>query len=147
MNDLMVFSMIQLIVTWILIGIIWFTQIVHYPLYTKIKEGFIEYERCHIRRTAYLFFPLMLIELITAIVLVGLVSEVNVTRLAFVNLFLLIIIYLMTFLLQIIQHQKLSIGFSKKLLHALIASNWIRALLWTCKGGIMIALMSFLFPS
>lgn len=42
-------TLIQLVVTWMIVGIIWFLQVIHYPLYRKIKEGFVEYERAHIR--------------------------------------------------------------------------------------------------
>ena len=47
--DLIYLSIVQLVVTWMLVGIVWFSQVVHYPLYKKIKEGFVEYERSHIR--------------------------------------------------------------------------------------------------
>lgn len=58
-------TIIQLAVTWILVGIMWFSQIVHYPLYRKIKEGFVDYERGHIERSAFLFSMLMVIEAVT----------------------------------------------------------------------------------
>ncbi len=134
MKEIIVFALIQLLVTWGLIGIIWYTQLIHYPLYQKIKEGFIEYERAHLRRAAYFITPLMLIEIISAIILVGLCETKLLIYLALLNLFLLILIWISTFLFQVTQHQKLSVRFSKKILFNLIASNWIRTFLWTVKG-------------
>ena len=136
MESLVITSLIQLLVTWALAGGIWYAQIIHYPLYKKIKEGFVEYERAHIRRAAYLIAPLMLIEVASAIVLLTL-SEGMLTRFAVINLILLVAIWLSTFLLQVMHHQKLSVRFSKKILHSLIASNWIRTTLWTLKGLLM----------
>jgi len=136
MEDLARVALIQLIVTWVLVGASWYTQIIHYPLYKKIKEGFVEYERSHIRRAAFLVGPLMLIEAISAILLVGL-SEGLLAKFAAANLILLIFIWLATFLFQMTQHQKLSVRFSRKILNNLMTSNWIRTLVWTGKGCLM----------
>ena len=94
--DLIYLTIAQLVVTWILIGIVWFTQVVHYPLYRKIKEGFVEYERSHIRRTALLLGPIMLFEAVTAFLLVSTATGGTLTMLAGVNLVLLILIWLST---------------------------------------------------
>lgn len=145
MEDLNLFALIQLVVTWILVGVIWFTQIVHYPLYRNIKEGFVEYERAHIRRTAFLIAPLMLIDVITAIILVGLTETGILTKLAFANLIFLVLIWLSTFLLQVEQHQKLCIRFSKEILRNLLVSNWVRTFLWTGKGLVLAAIVYLLF--
>jgi len=143
--DLIYLTIAQLVVTWILIGIVWFTQVVHYPLYRKIKEGFVEYERSHIRRTALLLGPIMLFEAVTAFLLVSSATGGTLTMLAGVNLVLLILIWLSTFLFQISFHQKLCIRFSPKSLRNLITSNWIRVFLWTAKGVVMIFMIYHLF--
>ena len=136
--NLIYLALVQLVATWMLVGIIWFTQVIHYPLYRKIKEGFVEYERAHLRRAAVLIGPLMLIEALSAIVLMGAATEGTLTKLAGANLILLILIWLSTFLFQVAQHQKLSVRFSNKILSLLIHSNWIRTILWTTKGIIMV---------
>ncbi|MCB1109935.1 MAG: hypothetical protein KDK64_03065 [Chlamydiia bacterium] len=143
--DLIYLTLVQLVVTWMIVGIMWFLQVVHYPLYRKIKEGFVEYERSHIRRAALLIGPIMLIEAITAILLIGASTEGTLTKLAGANLILLIFIWLSTFLFQINQHQKLSVRFSHKILQGLIHCNWIRTLLWTLKGIIMAIFCNHLF--
>lgn len=144
MEDLVLTALIQLLVTWVLVGVIWFSQIIHYPLYNKIKEGFVEYERAHIRRAAYLIAPLMFIEVISAVLLSGLAEGELLSRLAMINLIFLILIWISTFLFQVTQHQKLSVRFSKKIIHNLIASNWIRTLLWTAKGVVMTLFIYYL---
>lgn len=138
MNDPIFYLLMQLICSWMMIGIIWFMQLVHYPLYAKIKEGFIEYEKSQIRRVSFLVGPIMLIEAITSIVLVGVAPTGIQTILAALSLIILIFIWISTLLFLMGQHQKLSIRFSKKILHVLIISNWIRAILWTIKGLLII---------
>jgi len=143
--DLIYLTIAQLVAIWVLIGIMWFSQVVHYPLYKKIKEGFVEYERSHIRRAALLLGPIMLVEAVTAFLLVGATPGGILTTLAGVNLVLLVLIWLSTFLFQITLHQKLSIRFSPKVPRNLITSNWIRTLLWTLKGVIIIFMIYHLF--
>lgn len=143
--DLIYLTVTQLAVTWILVGIMWFSQVVHYPLYKKIKEGFVEYERGHIKRSAFLLGPLMVIEAVTAFMLIRETPNGPLTTLAGINLILLILIWLSTFLFQVSFHQKLSIRFSPRILRNLITSNWVRTTLWTIKGLLMICMVYHLF--
>lgn len=144
MFELAFFTLLQLLVTWIMAGMMWYAQVVHYPLYNKIKEGFVEYERSHIRRAACLLGPLMLIEVITAIILIGIVPHGTEKILAWVNILLLILIWLITFLFQVTYHQKLRVQFSQKWIRGLINSNWIRSFLWTAKGCVVTFLTYYL---
>lgn len=143
--DLIYLTITQLAATWILVGIMWFSQVVHYPLYKKIKEGFVDYERAHIKRSAFLLAPLMIIEAVTAFMLINEAPGGALTTLAGLNLILLILIWLSTFLFQVSFHQKLSIRFSPKILRNLITSNWVRTSLWTLKGLLMICITYHLF--
>ena len=133
--------LIQLVTTLVLVGVIWFVQVIHYPLYRKIKEGFVQYERSHLRRMACFAGPLMFIEAGTAIMLIPMVSAGMLTSLAIVNLVLLVLIWLSTILFSIGQHQQLSVHFSSKTLRALIGCNSIRLVLWTVKGGVLISMV------
>ncbi|MDN3508036.1 MAG: hypothetical protein P0S94_03860, partial [Simkaniaceae bacterium] len=117
MNDsTVIVFLIQVVVTLVMVGVIWFVQIIHYPLYRKIKEGFVQYERAHLRRMAYFAGPLMLIEAITAVMLILMLSKESLISLAIVNLVLLVLIWLSTLLFSVGTHQKLSTHFSNKTL-------------------------------
>lgn len=140
MQQFAIFLLIQIFLTWTMVGITCFTQVVHFPLYRKIKEGFVQYERSHIRRTALLLGPLMLLEAVTAVILISVAPSGIFIKLATTNFIFLIFIWLSTFLLNIYQHQKLSIRFSKDTLHDLITSNWIRLVLWAAKGALLLIL-------
>lgn len=141
MDIFVVLVFLQLLFTWTMLGITAFSQIVHYPLYQQIKEGFVQYERSHLRRASALIGPLMLLEAITAILLVGLSNPGPIARLTVINLILLIFIWLTTFLLSVYQHQRLSVRFSKQVLHELISSNWINAILWFAKGIVVTCIL------
>ncbi len=141
MSTFVALVFIQLIFTWSMLGITLFSQIVHYPLYRQIKEGFVQYEKSHLRRAGALVGPVMLLEAVTAILLVGFSTQGPLARLAVINLILLIFIWLTTFLLSVYQHQRLSVRFSKQVLHELISSNWINAILWLAKGLVLTSIL------
>jgi hypothetical protein len=51
-------------------GVIWFVQIVHYPLFASVGAiDFPEYERRHANRTGYVVAPVMIFELGASFVL------------------------------------------------------------------------------
>lgn len=132
-----VLVIVQALLTWIMVGIIWFTQLIHYPLYEKVKEGFVEYERAHMRRTAVVVGPIMFFEALVAIMLVTMAEGDLMARLATANLVALILVWISTFLFQMGQHQKLTVRFSHKIFRNLLATNWIRTIFWTVKGAIL----------
>ena len=49
-------------------GVIWFVQVVHYPLFASVgAEGFSRYEALHATRTGWVVAPLMLCELVASV--------------------------------------------------------------------------------
>jgi len=56
--------------TWFMTGLIWFVQIVHYPLMGAVQaDAFPAYEVAHQRRTTWVVGPVMLIEASCAVLL------------------------------------------------------------------------------
>lgn len=112
-------------------GLIWFVQLVHYPLMSMVaRERFIEFEKSHQARTTLIVAPVMLIELSTAMLLVWL--EPNAITLA--GLFLLILIWLSTIVLQVPAHRRLESGFDAKVHHRLVTTNWLRTVAWSLRS-------------
>jgi len=144
-EDFALLLLIHSFATWVMVGVIWFVQIVHYPLYKKIKEGFSSYERMHLCRTSYLLGPILLAEMVTALFLVGYAPAGSMVELAAYNLVLLILIWIVTLLFQISQHQKLAIRFSLHQHKLLLLTNWIRVVLWTIRGLIVATMLWDLF--
>jgi hypothetical protein len=56
--------------TLLLVGLIWFVQVVHYPQFERVgPEQFAEYEAAHVRLTTWVVAPPMLVEALTSAVL------------------------------------------------------------------------------
>ena len=52
-------------------GLIWFVQVVHYPLHGLVgQDSFVSYQAAHVRRTSWVVIGPMLLELIAALLLV-----------------------------------------------------------------------------
>ena len=122
-------------------GIIWFVQIVHYPLFAEVgPEQFTQYESLHVRWTGYVVGPLMLLELGTGLLLfMGLNDHTRWWLGA--SLIALGLIWLSTFFLQVPLHAKISQGFDTDAIRQLVRTNWIRTVLWSLRAGILLYLL------
>jgi len=129
-------------------GLIWFVQVVHYPLFSFIgREHFDEYERLHQVRTTWVVAPLMSIEALTAsLILVSDLTPADRT-LAWVGWILLLVIWLSTAFLQVPLHRRLATVYDSQAAARLASSNWVRTIAWTLRGLIALMLMSTVVPS
>lgn len=124
--------------TWFMAGVIWFVQVVHYPLMARVGDGdWAAYERSHVRRTALIVAPAMLVEA-TASILILLHEPRGV--LPWTGAGLLALVWASTFALQVPLHGRLERGFDARLHQRLVRTNWLRALGWSARG-IVAALM------
>ncbi len=125
--------------TFYMTGVIWFVQIVHYPLMAKVGvESFRSYEQAHTQLTTWVVGPQMIAELGTGIFI--LFQDLS-NPWHWVNIALLSIIWLSTFLIQVPLHGRLSSAFQEKLHQWLVRSNWIRTIAWTTRSLILIWLL------
>ncbi|MBI1354706.1 MAG: hypothetical protein GC160_10190 [Acidobacteria bacterium] len=127
-------------------GLIWFVQIVHYPLFEKVGGDFPAYQTAHMRLTTWVVGPWMLLEAATAVALA--VRPEPLSRpLAWCNLALLAAIWLSTALLQVPQHERLLCGFQQRPHAALVRTNWLRTGLWSLRAAGLLAVLLGLLSS
>jgi uncharacterized membrane protein len=123
-------------------GLIWFVQVVHYPLKAYVgAESFRDYQAQHLQRTGWVVMPPMLVEAMTAVWLV-LEPPLGVTSsLPWIGLALLGVIWLSTGIFQIPAHRRLEERFDPEVVRTLVRTNWIRTVAWTARAGVVTALM------
>lgn len=127
--------------TWFMTGLIWFVQIVHYPLFGAVGEDdFGTYEREHQRRTTLVVAPVMLIELATAAALCFRTNGTDRT-LALTAAAVLAVIWASTWLLQVPLHNRLGNGHQPLLIRRLATTNWLRTVAWTARAALAAALL------
>jgi hypothetical protein len=121
--------------TFSMLGLIWFVQIVHYPMLARYSRGdFGAVEREHCDRTGFVAAPLMLAEAFTGVLL--LVGGFH-TPLFLASMALLGLVWLSTFLLQVPCHRALVAGWNERAHRRLVATNWIRTIGWTLRSLII----------
>jgi hypothetical protein len=130
-------------------GVIWFAQIVHYPLLGRVgKDAFVEYERENTWRTGWVVIPVMAVELITAFLLLWRQPEGFLAHYAWLNAGVLGVIWVSTFTLQGPHHNLLVKEFNPALWRSLLRTNWIRTIAWTARGIMLLfALMEVCFKA
>jgi hypothetical protein len=126
--------------TWAMVGIIWFVQLVQYPLFAEAGAAeFRVFHAAHVRRITWVVAPLMLLEGATGLYV--LVVPPGARWLPAQGLGLLLVIWGSTAWLQVPRHNELSRGFDPVAWRRLVRSNWVRTAAWTARGAIVIAML------
>lgn len=136
----------QITATLFMTGLIWFVQIVHYPLFDEVlshatPSRFTTYATRHGNRTSYVVFPPMFVELLTAFAaLLPSLRPTFVTQTqAIASVLLVLLLWLSTGLLQVPIHNALGKSPTRQLIQRLILSNWLRTAAWTARAALLIA--------
>ncbi|MBA3423250.1 MAG: hypothetical protein ACR2HO_10845 [Rubrobacteraceae bacterium] len=125
----------NLAATLVMVGIIWFVQIVHYPLFGRVgTAGFPAYSAAHSRLTGLVVGPPMLVEAVTAVLLLFVRPAVVPAAGVWGGVFLLAGVWLSTALLQAPRHRVLGLDFDVSAHRFLVLSNWLRTVLWSARG-------------
>jgi len=133
---------LHLAATAAMFGLIWFVQVVHYPLFAAVgRDGFVSYEAAHRRRTAFVVGPLMAAEGLTAGLLVIAPPAGVGLALPAAGLVLLGVIHTSTVWLQVPRHAELNEGYDDATLRRLVLSNWVRTVGWSVRCAIAVAML------
>lgn len=124
---------LQIFATLFLCGLIWFVQLVHYPLFAIVGNSPTFYSE-HQRRTSWIVLPIMILELGSAATLFILKGSL----IDQIGLILIIGIWLSTILLQVPCHQRLLSGFSISTINRLVQTNWLRTILWSLRAILLL---------
>lgn len=122
-----------------LVGLIWLVQIVAYPLFAKVgRLDFPAYHAAHTRLITFVVGPLMVGEVVAALVWTtlpppGLPRWLGATAFA-----LALSTWLVTFALAVPRHDALAKGFDPALATSLVHVNWLRTIAWTARAAILL---------
>lgn len=130
---------IHLFFTIYMTGVIWFVQVVHYPLMGNIgEEAFVEYEKRHQNRTFLIVGIQMIIELFTGLLLLW---QQSYNPLQWWNVIMLIVIWISTFFIQSPLHGKLGNEYRVEWQRKLVSTNWIRTVAWTLRSLLLLSML------
>lgn len=126
----------QAIASGAMCGLIWFVQVVHYPMFARVVgEHARQYAVEHQQRTTLVVGPLMLVEMAAAL-MIAVNPPPGIDRVvAMVGLALVLGVWLSTALVQMPLHARLSRdGHDPAVIDALVRTNWARTALWTARA-------------
>lgn len=134
---------IHLAATAAMTGLIWFVQVVHYPLFDRVgHDGFTAYEVAHQRRTAYVVGPFMAVEGVVALWLLASPPGELGRALPLAGCALLAVIHASTVLLQVPAHGRLGTTYDARVVHRLVRTNWVRTIGWSARTVVAVAMLA-----
>ena len=131
--------LVHVLATLTMFGAIWIVQVVHYPLFAGVGEaGWLDYEAQHQSRITLVVGPAMVAELATALWLVLRPLD-GVPFVAFVAGAVLVgMLWASTAFVQVPLHASLAAGFDAEAHRRLVATNWLRTVLWSARAGLVV---------
>jgi hypothetical protein len=134
---------LNLLATWMMVGVIWFVQLVHYPLLAVVPvESASTVAIDHQRRTAWVVMIPMTVEGFSALALMRWVPEGVANWLPWANGVFLAIALGSTVLLSVPRHARMAENPTPTIGRELVLTNWPRTIAWTI-CGILTATMTF----
>ncbi|MCA9083844.1 MAG: hypothetical protein KDA81_07300 [Planctomycetaceae bacterium] len=125
--------LLHVLLTCFMTGLIWFVQIVHYPMFADVgRTEFSSYEIRHNQRTTWIVAPIMIAELATGMFIAVRIEGNELA--AAVGVGLILMIWLSTAVLQVPEHRRLMAGFDARSWRRLVLTNWIRTSAWTVRA-------------
>lgn len=139
----MVQLILNLVASCVMVGVIWFVQLVHYPLLALIgadRAPAIAVE--HQRRTAWVVGPPMAVEGVTTLILLISRPEGVDAWLPWAGACVLAIVLASTVFLSVPLHERMVSSPDATIGRRLVATNWPRTVGWTVRAiiaGVMLA--------
>ena len=125
----------QLLATVFMAGVIWYVQLVHYPLMAGWPhDDFSRWEAAHREQTGLVVVPAMLAEGLMVLLILARRPRGVPAWLAWTGAGLLLAIWASTFAIQVPLHDQLSAGWNAVAHGRLVQSNWLRTVLWSARA-------------
>jgi hypothetical protein len=137
----------NLLATGVLTGIIWYVQIVHYPLFARVGEaGFARYHAAHSALTTRVVALPMLIELALSGLLLFVRPAGMGAAVTWAGFALAVAVWACTFFIAVPLHGALGGGHDAATIARLVATNWLRTVAWTAHLAILTSALVRLLP-
>ena len=131
-----------------MMGVIYFVQLVHYPLFAQVGPShYLDYHQKHVFWTTWVVGPPMLIEAFSTCLLLFLSYNGIESLSRTIQLLgggLLLVIWLSTAFIQVPCHERLVNGFDEHVHRRLVNSNWLRTFSWSLRAVLAFYIQSSL---
>lgn len=139
--------MAHLVSTLLMVGLIWFVQVVHYPLMADVGASeFRRYAQLHQSRTTFVVSGPMLVEAGTAAYLLIAAPQLRASWSFLTASMLLVVIWASTACWQVPLHRALASGYDELRIRRLARSNWLRTAAWSLRAVLVAGVYSARAP-
>ncbi len=130
--------LINLVSTWTMVGVIWFVQVVHYPLLSVVPvENAASVAVEHQRRTGWVVGAPMALEGVTTLALLVLIPDGVVWFVPWLAGIPLAVALGATIFLSVPRHERMAREPDAQVGKELVSTNWVRTIAWTVRGLIV----------
>jgi hypothetical protein len=130
--------LINLVSTWTMVGVIWFVQVVHYPLLSVVPvQSAASVAVEHQRRTGWVVGAPMAFEGVTTLALLFLVPEGVAWFVPWLAGIPLAVALGATIFLSVPRHERMAREPDVQVGKELVSTNWVRTIAWTLHGCIV----------
>lgn len=134
--------MVHVAATLTMVGLIWFVQIVHYPLLARFgSDTSIDVAEEHQRRTGYVVALPMAIEGLTTLALLADAPDAVWPGWPWIGAVLLAIVLGSTIFLSVPLHARMARAHDIDTGRRLVLTNWPRTIGWTARGAIGVVMV------
>ena len=128
--------------TCVMVGVIWFVQIVHYPLLSRFGSAHsTQVAHEHQRRTGWVVGAPMAVEGVSTLALLANRPDGIAIYLPWVGAVLLAVALGSTVLLSVPLHSRLALSHDEAVGRKLVLTNWPRTIAWSARSVICIAMI------
>jgi hypothetical protein len=125
----------HVVATSFMAGVIWYVQLVHYPLMGGWPhDDFPGWEAAHREQTGLVVVPAMLAEGLAAVLILTLRPAGVSAWIRWTGAGLLLAIWVSTFTIQVPLHDRLASGWDAAAHTQLVQGNWLRTVLWSARA-------------
>lgn len=126
---------LNVLASWTMVGVIWFVQVVHYPLLSLVPvESASAVAVEHQRRTGWVVMLPMTIEGVTALLLLAMVPAGVAWFVPWLAGIPLAVALGATVLLSVPRHARMASNPDPTVGRELVTTNWVRTIAWSLRG-------------
>jgi hypothetical protein len=126
-----------------MVGVIWFVQIVHYPLLAQFgSTQSVAVAEQHQQRTGYVVGLPMLVEGVSTLWLLARTPDGVEELLPWVNAVLLAVALGSTLFLSVPLHAKMALAHNDETGRKLVVTNWPRTIAWTLRLALCVVMLT-----
>jgi hypothetical protein len=131
----------------VMVGVIWFVQVVHYPLLAVVPpESASAVALDHQRRTGWVVALPMAVEGVTTLGLLWRAPDAVPGWMPWLGAVLLAVALGCTVLLSVPRHARMAAHPDGRVGRELVLTNWPRTIAWSARGALCLSMVQFVVP-